>query len=116
MPAALRRELDLGTDAVLEAELVGGTIVLRPAARTKRSAEPAPEQETSEPPAAAAAPPPAALTTTPAKRKPGRPRKVHAGEREPELMLKMPEEPAPSEQHQPVSVPETLNVEIDRVS
>ena len=105
LPAALRRQLELDTDAVLEAELVGGTIVLRPAARAKSSAKAAPELETSEHPAAAAAPPPAALTTTPAKRKPGRPRKVHAGEREPELRLERPEERAPAEQPQPVSVP-----------
>ena len=106
LPAAFRQKLGLNTDTVLEAELVGGTIVLRPVVGAKSSAEPAPEPETSEPPAAAAAPPPAALTTTPAKRKPGRPRKADAAQHEPELMLDTPEEPAPAEQPQPASVPE----------
>ena len=35
LPAALRQKLDLGTDAVLEAELVDGTIVLRPVVKAK---------------------------------------------------------------------------------
>ena len=103
LPAAFRQKLGLNTNAVLAAELVGGTIVLRPVAGAKSSAEPAPEPETSEPPAAAVARPPAPPTSTPAKRKAGRPRKVHAGAREPELMLDVPEEPAPREQPRPGS-------------
>ena len=35
LPAAFRQKLGLSKDAALEAELVGGTIVLRPAARLK---------------------------------------------------------------------------------
>ena len=35
LPAAFRRTLGLGTNAVLEAELVDGTIVLRPATATR---------------------------------------------------------------------------------
>jgi bifunctional DNA-binding transcriptional regulator/antitoxin component of YhaV-PrlF toxin-antitoxin module len=37
LPATFRQKLGLSKDAVLEAELVGGTIVLRPAARLKAS-------------------------------------------------------------------------------
>ena len=43
LPAALRRTLGVGTGDRLEAELVDGTLRLRPAARIKNAAENAPE-------------------------------------------------------------------------
>jgi AbrB family looped-hinge helix DNA binding protein len=80
LPAGLRHKLGLKSGDRLEAELVGGTVVLRPAATARHQAEP--KTPASEPPVVAPAAPPveaAALGT----RKPGRPRKVRAAE-EPE--------------------------------
>jgi len=107
LPAALRHKLDLGTDAVLEAELVDGIIVLQPAARTKSSTQPAPEPQTSQPPADVAAAAPSTLVSAPAKRKPGRPRKVPAGEQLELVSGGMPNDvPLPAE-HEPEPRPET---------
>lgn len=106
LPAALRRKLDLKTDAVLEAELVDGTIVLRPASATKGTTALEPEQVAAEPPAIAPASTATALAAMPAearavdavedtpavmpdpsstslpavKRRPGRPRKAPSAE------------------------------------
>jgi AbrB family looped-hinge helix DNA binding protein len=67
LPSGLRQKLGLSSGDRLEADLVDGAIVLRPAAKTRR-----PAREAADSPVADAAP---------AKRKPGRPRKVaDAGE------------------------------------
>jgi antitoxin component of MazEF toxin-antitoxin module len=83
LPAALCRQLGLGTGDRLEAELVDGTLRLRPAAKRKGSAEPEPEPV--EPAAEAAAPAPALPATTSAKRRSGRARQAD-----------VPEQPAPA--------------------
>jgi AbrB family looped-hinge helix DNA binding protein len=65
LPSALRQKLGLGSGDRLEADLADGAIVLRPAAKARRPARH--EREAADPLPADAAP---------AKRKPGRPRKV----------------------------------------
>ena len=45
LPAGLRRKLGLKSGDRLEAELVGGTVVLRPAAAAFRQAEPGDQGE-----------------------------------------------------------------------
>jgi AbrB family looped-hinge helix DNA binding protein len=65
LPAVLRQKLGLSNGDRLEADLVDGAIVLRPAAKARRPARH--EREAADSPAA---------DTVPAKRKPGRPRKV----------------------------------------
>jgi bifunctional DNA-binding transcriptional regulator/antitoxin component of YhaV-PrlF toxin-antitoxin module len=70
LPAGLRQKLGVGSGDRLEADLVDGAIVLRPAAKARRPARR--EAETTDAPVADSAP---------AKRRPGRPRKaVDAGE------------------------------------
>jgi bifunctional DNA-binding transcriptional regulator/antitoxin component of YhaV-PrlF toxin-antitoxin module len=75
LPADLRRKLGLGSGARLEADLVDGAIVLRPAARARR-----PERREREAidPSTAETPsiPEATAGPAAAKRKPGRPWKV----------------------------------------
>jgi bifunctional DNA-binding transcriptional regulator/antitoxin component of YhaV-PrlF toxin-antitoxin module len=80
LPSALRQKLGLGSGDRLEADLVDGALVLRPAAKTRRPARR--EEETTDAPAADASEGPSLATdAAPAKRKPGRPRKaVDAGE------------------------------------
>jgi bifunctional DNA-binding transcriptional regulator/antitoxin component of YhaV-PrlF toxin-antitoxin module len=71
LPAGLRQRLGLGSGARLEADLVDGAIVLRPAAKGRR------QEVAADKPVADASPMPAAAAdAAPAKRKPGRPRKV----------------------------------------
>ncbi len=70
LPAGLREKLGLKSGDRLEAELVGGTVVLRPAAAVRRQAEP--EAKASAPPAAAAPAASSVEAATPAKRRPGR--------------------------------------------
>ncbi len=73
-PAALRRTLGVGTGDRLEAELVDGTIRLRPAAGIKGAPENAPEAAA--PAAEAPAPAPSPPAVTSARRPSGRPRKA----------------------------------------
>lgn len=70
LPAALRQKLGLNTGDRLDVDLVDGAIVLRPASTARQPMQP---EEAIQAPAAEV--PPAA---TPARRKPGRPRKVRA--------------------------------------
>src|SRR3712207_1794272 len=65
LPSGLRQKLGLGSGDRLEADLVDGTIVLRPAAKTRRPARHEPEAADF-----------LAADAAPAKRKPGRPRKL----------------------------------------
>jgi AbrB family looped-hinge helix DNA binding protein len=83
LPSALRQKLGLGSGDRLEADLVDGAIVLRPAAKGRHPARREEGEEEAADPAAAGASGALPLTATavPAKRKPGRPRKaVDAGE------------------------------------
>jgi AbrB family looped-hinge helix DNA binding protein len=83
LPPALRQKLGLSSGDRLEAELVDGTIVLRPATKGRHPARREEGEEEAADPAAAGVSGTLPLTTTavPAKRKPGRPRKaVDAGE------------------------------------
>jgi len=77
LPASFRQALGLDTNAMLEAELVEGTIVLRPASKGRGPAR-------TEPKAAGlptgGAPAVALPADMPVKRKPGRPRKVQTAE------------------------------------
>ena len=78
LPAALRQQLGLNSGDRLEVDLVDGTIVLRPAATTKR---PAPREDQAAAINSPAPDAPETLTLTdavPARRKPGRPRKHEA--------------------------------------
>ncbi len=88
LPSALRQKLGLNSGDRLEADLVNGTIVLRPAIKSSR---PVSHDEASDPPAADV---PETLTpkaATPARRKPGRPRKGEAaGELAPAATPKRP--------------------------
>jgi bifunctional DNA-binding transcriptional regulator/antitoxin component of YhaV-PrlF toxin-antitoxin module len=83
LPSGLRRKLGVGSGDRLEADLVDGAIVLRPATKGRHPARRGEGEEEAAGPAAAVTSetlPPTA-TAAPAKRKPGRPRKaVDAGE------------------------------------
>ena len=75
LPAVLRQQLSLNSGDRLDVDLVDGTIVLRPAATTKR---PAPREDQAAVIDSPAPDVPETLTLTdamPAGRKPGRPRK-----------------------------------------
>ena len=72
LPAGLRHKLGLKSGDRLEAELVGGTVVLRPAAQARRQTEP--ETQAGEPPAAAAPAAPPVEAIAPAKRRPKQPK------------------------------------------
>jgi antitoxin component of MazEF toxin-antitoxin module len=74
LPAALCRKLGVGTGDRLEAELVDGTLRLRPTAGIKGAAENQPEAAA--PAAEAATPAPSPPATTSAKRPSRRPRQV----------------------------------------
>jgi AbrB family looped-hinge helix DNA binding protein len=75
LPAVLRQQLGLNSGDRLDVDLVDGTIVLRPAATTKRPA-PREDQEAAIDSPAPIAPETLTLTdAAPARRKPGRPRK-----------------------------------------
>ncbi len=74
LPAALRRTLGVGTGDGLEAELVDGTLRLRPVAGIKGALEG--EPEAAAPAAEAPAPAPSPPAVTSARRPSGRPRKV----------------------------------------
>ena len=82
LPSALRQKLGLGSGDRLEADLVDGAIVLRPAAKGRHPARREEgEEEAADPTAGASGSLPLTATAVPAKRKPGRPRKaVDAGE------------------------------------
>src|SRR5262245_43776279 len=94
LPAGLRQTLDLKTGDRLVAELVDGTIVLRPAHGKQAPAEP---EVTVGSVAVASAPAPSTEMTKPAKRPRGRPKTQTAGEpaRQPELALDSAEAPFP---------------------
>jgi bifunctional DNA-binding transcriptional regulator/antitoxin component of YhaV-PrlF toxin-antitoxin module len=74
LPAAFRQKLGLSTGAALEAELVDGTIVLRPLNKERRSA--GREQEAIEPPVELASPTPAPAIDAPATQEKGQTRKT----------------------------------------
>jgi bifunctional DNA-binding transcriptional regulator/antitoxin component of YhaV-PrlF toxin-antitoxin module len=83
LPSGLRQKLGVGSGDRLEADLVDGTIVLRPATKGRHPARREEGEEEAAGPAAAVTSEtlPPTTTATPAKRKPGRPRKaVDAGE------------------------------------
>jgi bifunctional DNA-binding transcriptional regulator/antitoxin component of YhaV-PrlF toxin-antitoxin module len=72
LPAGLRHKLGLTSGDRLEAELVGRTVVLRPAAQARRQTEP--KTQAGEPPIAAASATPPVEAIAPAKRRPKRPK------------------------------------------
>jgi bifunctional DNA-binding transcriptional regulator/antitoxin component of YhaV-PrlF toxin-antitoxin module len=83
LPSGLRRKLGVGSGDRLEADLVDGAIVLRPATKGRHPARRGEGEEEAAGPAAAVTSEtlPPTTTAAPAKRKPGRPRKaVDAGE------------------------------------
>jgi bifunctional DNA-binding transcriptional regulator/antitoxin component of YhaV-PrlF toxin-antitoxin module len=84
LPANLREMLDLKTGDRLEADLIDGAIVLRPASGTRA---PTKQQKAAETPVVASALMPSVETVAPVKRPRGRPRKIQAvveDERQPE--------------------------------
>jgi AbrB family looped-hinge helix DNA binding protein len=113
LPAALRHQLGLNSGDRLDVELVEGTIVLRPAAKTRHRA-PGEDQKVATDSPTPDVPETLTLTdTAPARRKPGRLRKRDAaGELDPAATPKRPRgrpkaarvsqpEPAPSVQSVP---------------
>ena len=84
LPPALRQHLKLNSGDRLDAQLVDGAIVLRPASAKRAPAEP---EQAIESPAVTSAPAPSLETAMPQKRPRGRPRKVQTTERFSELML-----------------------------
>ena len=93
LPAGLREKLGLKSGDRLEAELIGGTLVLRPAATARGRAGPG--SKASAPPAAVPAPSPVEAAT-PGKRKPGRPRKVQPAEAGADSVSGLPEDGPPA--------------------
>jgi hypothetical protein len=91
LPAALRRTLGVGTGDGLEAELVDGTLRLRPVAGIKGALEG--EPEAAAPAAEAPAPAPSPPAVTSARRPSGRPRNVAVPVPEPAEPATTPERP-----------------------
>jgi bifunctional DNA-binding transcriptional regulator/antitoxin component of YhaV-PrlF toxin-antitoxin module len=80
LPSGLRQKLGVGSGDRLEADLVDGAVVLRPAAKARRPGR-REREATGSPADDASEKLPLAADAAPAKRKPGRPRKVvDAGE------------------------------------
>ena len=98
LPAGLRQMLDLKTGDRLQADLVDGTIVLRPVHGKRAPAEP---EQAIEPPTVTSAPAPSLETAVPQKRPRGRPRKVQTTERPSELMLAIAGDPLTSPKRKP---------------
>ena len=98
LPASLRQMLDLKTGDRLQADLVDGTIVLRPVHGKGAPTEP---EQAIEPPAVTSAPAPSLETALPQKRPRGRPRKVQASEHPSDLMLGIAGDPLPSPKRKP---------------
>ena len=98
LPAGLRQMLDLKTGDRLQADLVDGTIVLRPVHGKRTPAEP---EQAIEPPAVTSAPAPSLETALPQKRPRGRPRKVPASEHPSHLMLGIAGDSLPSPKRKP---------------
>jgi AbrB family looped-hinge helix DNA binding protein len=98
LPAGLRQKLGLESGDRLEAELVGGTVVLRPAAQARRQTEP--ETQAGEPPAAAAPAAPPVEAIAPAKRRPKRP-KDQAVQPGADRVPDTPDEPQPPAKRKP---------------
>ena len=98
LPPGLRQHLKLNSGDRLDAQLVDGAIVLRPANAKRAPAEP---EQAIEPPAVTSAPAPSLETALPQKRPRGRPRKVQTIERPSELMLAIAGDPLPSPKRKP---------------
>jgi AbrB family looped-hinge helix DNA binding protein len=99
LPAGLRQKLGLKSGDRLEAELVGGTVVLRPAAAARRQAEP--ETRASETPARIASAASPVEGATPGRRKPGRPRKAQAVESAADMAPETRDNPLPPTKRKP---------------
>ena len=85
VPASLLQMLDLKTGDRLEADLIDGAIVLRPASGRRASAKP---RQAAEVPVVASVRTPSVETVAPVKRPRGRPRKIQAvveADRQPEF-------------------------------
>ena len=98
LPPALRQHLKLNSGDRLDAQLVAGAIVLRPASAKRAPAEP---EQAIEPPAVTSAPAPSLETALPQKRPRGRPRKVPASEHPSHLMLGIAGDSLPSPKRKP---------------
>ena len=98
LPAGLRRALELESGDRLEAELVDGAIVLRPAKGKRPATRP---EKVAEPPVAVSVPTSLPEASTVAKRPRGRPRKVPVAPAQAELLLAPAEAPLPSPKRKP---------------
>ena len=98
LPPGLRQHLKVNSGDRLEAQLVDGAIMLRPASVKRTLAEPAPAIE---PPAVTAAAAPSLETTLPPKRLRGRPKKAPTIERPADQMLEIAGDPLPSPKRKP---------------
>ena len=93
LPAGLRNALELESGDRLEAELMGGAIILQPAKKKRPATRP---EKVAELPAAVSAPAPLPEAPAVAKRPRGRPRKVPVAPAHAELLLDPAEAPLPS--------------------
>src|SRR6478735_5399154 len=98
LPAGLRRALELESGDPLEAELVDGAIVLRPAKGKRPATRP---EKVAELPAAVSVPTFLPEAPAVAKRPRGRPRKVPVAPAQAELLLGPTEAPLPSPKRKP---------------
>lgn len=98
LPAGLRQMLDLKTGDRLQADLIDGAIVLRPAHSKRAPTEPEPATDL---PAGAEATASSLEATLPQKRPRGRPRKVHTIELPSKLVLGLAADPLPSPKRKP---------------
>src|SRR4051794_17587526 len=87
LPSGLRQKLGLNSGDRLEADLVNGTIVLRPATKASHSV---PRDDLASDPPAADVPETLTPEATRARRKPGRPRKSEAADELAAPMVKRP--------------------------
>ena len=113
LPAGLRRALELESGDRLEAELVDGAIVLRPAKGKRPATRP---EKVAELPVAVSVPTSLPEAPAVAKRPRGRPRKVPVAPAQAELLLAPAEAPLPSLKRKPGRPRKVVTAELAAVA
>ena len=113
LPAGLRRALELESGDRLEAELVDGAIVLRPAKGKRPATRP---EKVAELPVAVSVPTSLPEAPAVAKRPRGRPRKVPVAPAQAELLLAPAEAPLPSPKRKPGRPRKVVTAELAAVA
>ena len=113
LPAGLRRALELESGDRLEAELVDGAIVLRPAKGKRPATRP---EKVAELPVAVSVPTSLPEAPAVAKRPRGRPRKVPVAPAQAELLLGPAEAPLPSPKRKPGRPRKVVTAELAAVA